>query len=167
MVSQKKSAHSTNQAIVFDIFNRENQAKHLAIYHGHRFTKLGYSSASILQSLQYLQLLINETHLSNQHVEVVKLLLDSEFLFTELEALSYFTHKVTLPFLHFVEVSTQQDLLKVFPKLYEDLSNGLMNTLDEYVVHYPHIKVLNPTSELCVKILNKNLTDVSPCCPSF
>ena len=56
-------------------------------------------------------MLINETHLSNQHVEVVKLLLESEFLVTELEALSFFTHKVTLPFLHFVEVITQQDVL--------------------------------------------------------
>ena len=30
-----------------------------------------------------------------------------------------------------------------------------MNTLDAYVVHYPHIKVLNPTSEICCKILKK------------
>ena len=30
-----------------------------------------------------------------------------------------------------------------------------MNTLDDYVVHYPHIKVLHPTSELCCKIINK------------
>ena len=122
---------------LWSILNRENQANYLAIYHKHRFTKLGYSVASILQSLQF----INETHLSNQHVEVVKLLLDSEFLVTELEALTYFTHKVTLPFLHFVEVSSQKDLLKVFPKLYKDLSIGIMNTLDAYVVHYPHIKV--------------------------
>ena len=81
-------------------------------------------------------MLINETHLSNQHVEVVKLLLDFEFLVTELEALSFFTHKVTVPFLHFVEVSTQHDLLQVFTKLYEDLINGLMNTFDDYVIHY-------------------------------
>ena len=156
LVSHEKSAHSTNQADLFDyILNRENQVNRLAIYHERRFTKLGYSASSILQSLPFIRMLINETHLSNQHVEVVKLLLDSEFLMTELEALSYFTHKVTLPFLHFVEVSSQQDLLKVFPKLYEDLSNGIMNTLDAYVVHYPHIKVLNPTSEICCKILKK------------
>ena len=58
-------------------------------------------------------MLINETHISNQHVEVVKLLLDSEILVTVLEAISYFT----LPFLLFVEVSSQKDLLKEFPKL--------------------------------------------------
>ena len=81
--------------------------------------------------------------------------LDLEFIVTELEALSYFTHKVTLPFLHFVEVSSQEDLLKVFPELYEDLSNGKMNTLDAYVVHYPHNKVLKPTSNLSSKTLNK------------
>ena len=69
------------------------------IYHEHRFTKPRYSTSSILQSLRFICMLINKTHLSNQHVEVVKLLLDTEFLMTELEALSYFTHKVTLPFL--------------------------------------------------------------------
>ena len=42
-------------------------------------SKLGYSASSILQSLRFICILINETHLSNQHVEVVKLLLDSEF----------------------------------------------------------------------------------------
>ena len=88
-------------------------------------------------------------------MEVVKLLLDSAFLVTELEALSYFTHKVTLPFLHFVEVSSQKDLLKVFPELYKDLSSGKMNPLDAYVVHYPHNTVLKPTSDLCSKILYK------------
>ena len=33
-------------------------------------------------------MLIQETHLANQHVEVVKLLLDSEFILTELEVLA-------------------------------------------------------------------------------
>ena len=156
LVSHEKSAHSTNQADLFDyILNRENQVNRLAIYHEHRFTKLGYSATSILQSLPFICMLINETPLSNQHVAVVKLLLDSEFIVTELEALSYFTHKVTLPFLHFVEVSSQENLLQVFPELYKDLSSGKMNTLDAYVVHYPHNKVLKPTSDLCSKILNK------------
>ena len=97
----------TVQAGLFDyILNRENQINHLAIYHKRRFTKLGYSAASILQSLPFIRMLINETHLSNQHVEVVKLLFDSEFLVIEFEALSYFIHKVTLPILHFVEISS-------------------------------------------------------------
>ena len=49
LVSHEKSAHSTNQADLFDyILNRENQVKHLGIYHERRFTKLGYSAASIL-----------------------------------------------------------------------------------------------------------------------
>ena len=62
---------------------------------------------------------------------------------------------MTLRFLHFVEISSQKDFLKVFPKLYENLINGTMNTLDAYVIHYPHNKVLKRTSELCNKILNK------------
>ena len=50
---------------------------------------------------------------------------------------------------------SKKNLLKVFPKLYEDLSNGIINTLDAYVIYYPHNKVLEPTSELCNKILNE------------
>ena len=46
-------------------------------------------------------------------------------------------------------------LFEVFPKLYKDLSNGIMNTFDAYVIHYPHNRVLKPTSELCNKNLNK------------
>ena len=132
MVSHENSAYSTNQADLFDyISNRENQVKLYSIYHERRFTKHGYSAASILQSLPFLRMLINETHLSNQHVEVVKLLLDSEFLATELETLSFITHTLKLPFLHFVEVSTQHNIHQVFPKLYDDLSNRLMNILDD------------------------------------
>ena len=88
-------------------------------------------------------------------MEVVKLRLESEFLLTELEALSHFTHKVTLAFLDSVEISSKIPSQSISSKLYEDLSNALMSTFDDHVVHYPHIKVLKLTSELCFKIVNK------------
>ena len=92
LVSHEKPAHSTNQAGLFDyILNRENQVNRLAIYHERRFNKLGYSAESILQSLPFIRMLINKTHLSNQHVEVVKLLLYSEFLVTELNLRHFLT----------------------------------------------------------------------------
>ena len=100
-------------------------------------------------------MLINETHLSNQHVEVVRLLLDSEFLITELKVLAYFTHKVTLPFLYFVEMNAQESLLDMLPCLYRDLKNGSMDTLQQYIVHYPHIEVSTPSSSLSNKILQQ------------
>ena len=30
-----------------------------------------------------------------------------------------------------------------------------MDTMDAYVVHYPHLKVFKPTSEICCNILKK------------
>ncbi|KAG1663725.1 Equilibrative nucleoside transporter 3 [Nymphon striatum] len=79
----------------------------------------------------------------------------------ELEVLAYFTHKVTLPFLYFVEVNSQQELLKTFPQLYTDLLAGKRETLKDYVIHYPHIPVVNPTSALSKKILQKMCTDAA------
>ena len=73
--------------------------------------------------------------------------LDSEFFITELSVLAFFTHKVSLPLLNFVEISSQEELLRVFPKLYEDLQKGKMDTLEQYLVKYCHIVVSPPTNE--------------------
>ena len=62
------------------------------LYRERRFTKLGYFATSILNALPYLRMLLNETHLSNQHVEIVIMFLDSEFFITGMTALAYFTH---------------------------------------------------------------------------
>ena len=84
-----KSASSTNQADFVDfILQRENQVKHKSIYRDREFTKLGYSAASILSALPYLKVLLNETHLLNQHVEIARMFLDSKFFLTELTALA-------------------------------------------------------------------------------
>ncbi len=154
LVSHDKSAHSTNQADLFDfILQREGQVKHLAMYYERRFTKLGYSAASILQSLPYLHMLLNESHLSNQLIEIVRMFLDSEFLVTELQVLAYFTHTVTLPFLYFVEVNSQDKLLEVFPQLFNDLHSATLLTLKDYQVEYPHVKVTQPTEGVAQRML--------------
>ena len=67
--------------------------------------------------------------------------LDSELLITELDVLAYFTHRITLPFLYFVEVNTQDRFLTLFPKLFDDLGKGNMDTLSDYIVNYNHAKV--------------------------
>ena len=158
LVSHDKSANSTNQADLFDyILQREGQVKHIAMYYERRFTKLGYSAASVLQSLPYLRMLLDESHLSNQHIEIVRMFLDSEFIITELHVLAYFTHAVTLPFLYFVEVNTQEELLRMFPLLYKSLKDGNLeldtDTLKDYVIHYPHVKVDMPNTDLTNQIL--------------
>ena len=156
LVSHDKSANSTNQADLFDfILQRENQVNHVAMYYERRFTKLGYSAASILQALPYLRMLLNESHLSNQHVEIVRMFLDSEFLVTELQVLAYFTNTITLLFLYFVEVNSNEELLEMFPLLFEDLKVGGIETLIEYRVEYPHMQVATPTSDVAQKLLLK------------
>ena len=118
LVSHDKSATSTNQADLFDfILEREKKVKHMALYKERRFTKLGYACASILDALPFLQMVLNETHLGNQHVVMVRMFLDSDFFLVELQVLSYFTYKVTLPLLNAVEVSTQEELCKFSPTL--------------------------------------------------
>ena len=50
LVSHDNSAHSTNQANLLDyIVQKDSQVKHIAMCYECRFTKLGYSAASILQ----------------------------------------------------------------------------------------------------------------------
>ena len=69
LVSHDKSASLTNQTDHFNfILPRQNQIKHMALYRERRFTKPGYSAASILNALPYLRMLLNETHLSTQHI---------------------------------------------------------------------------------------------------
>ena len=106
LISHDKSASSTNLADLFDfILQRENQVKHTSFYQGRRFTKLGYSAASILDALPCLRMLLNESLLTSQHIEIVLMFLDSEFFITELSVLAFLTHKVSLPLLKFVEIS--------------------------------------------------------------
>ena len=95
----------------------EGKIKHLSLYQERRFTKLGYSWTSILDALPYIQMVLNETHLYNQHKELVKMFLESDLLLTEVSCLSYFIHKVRLPLLHAVEICNQDQLCELFPKL--------------------------------------------------
>ena len=91
LISCDKSASFTNQTGLFDfILQRENQVKHISLYQEHRFTKLGYSTASILDALPYLRMLLNESHLTNQHIEIVRMFLDSEFFYHRIISVSIF-----------------------------------------------------------------------------
>ena len=161
LVSHDKS-DSTNQADLFDyILQGEGQVKHTSMYYECRFTKLGYSAASILQSLPSLYMLLNESHLSNQHIEIIQMFLDPEFLMTELQVLAYFTDCVTLPFLYFVEVNPQEKLLEMFPRLFNDLKSRNLDTLKEYQVKYPHVQVTQPTTDVAQQLLKKMCEDAA------
>ena len=120
---------------------------------------MGHSAASILDSLLYLHMLLIKSHLSNQHIKIVHMFLDSEFSIKELAVLAYFTHKITLPFLYFDEVSSQLQLFQMFPQLFNDLKEGRMGTLKDYVTDYPHVKVQKPTADIKEKILQRMCMD--------
>ena len=79
---------------LFDhILQRENKVKHIALYQVRRLKKLDSQlPASLLDSFKYLMMLINESHLSSQHIEILRMFLDSEFFSTEFSVLAYFTH---------------------------------------------------------------------------
>ena len=58
LISHDKSATSTNQADLFDFtLQLENYVKHISLYQECRFTKLGYSAASIFDASPYLRTL--------------------------------------------------------------------------------------------------------------
>ena len=111
--------------------------------------------------MPYLQMLVNESHLANQHIEIVRMFLDCEYFITELFALAYVTCKVSLPLLNFVEISSQPDLLKIFPQLYAHLVDGKMDTLREFSVEYRHIQIANPTSYTESLLLEKMCTQAA------
>ena len=159
LISHDKSGHSTNLAEEFDqIVARENQVKHIGLYQERRFTKLGYVCAALLDAMPMICTLLTETHLVNQHVEAARMYIHCEFFHTELKVIAYFSYNVTLPFLNFVEKSSQNELLETLPKLYEDLKNYKTNTLAEFHVKYTRISVENLTEDLELLILEKLCT---------
>ncbi|KAG1674004.1 Proton-coupled amino acid transporter 4 [Nymphon striatum] len=68
---------------------------------------------------------------------------------------------VTLPYLYFVEVNTQEELLQILPLLYNELKKGKMDTLKDYVIEYPHVKVTKPTTDIAQQILQKMYVDAA------
>ena len=120
----------------------------MSLHHKRRFTKLGYSAASILQTFLLLQSLLEETWKSNLLAQVCKIHLDCELFLTELQLLAYFTKKITLPFLNCVEKCSQEQLLEILLLLYLDSFAETPNTLEEYQVQYKHVIVEDLTNQI-------------------
>ena len=125
LVLHDKSGKSCSQAELFDLIcEREGIQKRLFLYQQRRFAKLGKSAAALVEAYPMLIKLIDEISVTNQLTEACMLYLSSQFFYTELEALAYFNHTATFPFLHCVEKSLQEELLKILPKLHQDLLEG-------------------------------------------
>ena len=122
LITHNKSANSCSQADLFDhICEREGVSKHVFIYQQRRFAKLAKAAASILQSTDILSMLLDEIDSTNQLVKACKIYLSSELFIIELECLAFLNNFVTFPFLNCVEVSDQECLLNILPKLYSNL----------------------------------------------
>ena len=63
--------------------------------------------------------------------------------------------------MYFAEVSSQVQLPQMFPQLFKDLKEGRMDTLKDYVIDYPHVKVQKPTADIDEKILQKMYIDAA------
>ena len=135
LVTSNKSANSCSQADLFQhICDREGVSKRIFLYQQRRFAKIGKAAACILQASDVLTMLLDEVQVTNQLVESCKVYMASELFITELECLAYFNHNVTFPFLNCVEQASQDDLLVVLPRLYNDLLQCKTSTLEKYRV---------------------------------
>ena len=137
------------------MLEQEGLTKHVSLYKERQFTKLGYSATSILQALPQITKLLMETWKSNLLDEACKLYVNCELFITELHLLAIFRHKVTLPFLNCIEKSTQEELLKIFPKLHCDLLNHDMDTLEDFQVNYKHVTIPALAMEAQKEVINR------------
>ena len=157
-----KSVNSCSLADEFDyIVERERKVKHLSLYHQRRFAKLVYPAAAILEALTLFQMVLNETETDNLLVQACGLYIECEFFIAELQALTYFTDKITWPFLNCVEVSDQMQLTQIIPMWYHDLSVRKMDTLDNYTVTYKHLNIQEPDTVSWKEIRNLMCTDAA------
>ena len=68
--------------------------------------------------------------------------------------MAYFNHTVTFPFLHCVEKSLREEIIKILLKLHQDLLEGKTDTLKDFVVEILRVPVKKPSSKLGRKITN-------------
>ena len=71
----------------------------------------------------------------------------------------FHTRIVTLPFLYFVEINSENGLLKMFPRLFNDLKHCTIDALKECWVQYPHVQVTKPKTNLGKQLLEKMCED--------
>ena len=156
LVTHDKSGNTVSLAEEFDdLLQRENLVKHMTLYKERRFTKLGYTAASILCALPQLRTLLHETWKNNLLVEACRLYVDCELFVAELHVLAVFTKQVTLPFLNAMEKLTQKQLVEMFPRLYKDLLEHKTDTLKDFLVVYHHIPVDDVKDGVEKKILDR------------
>ena len=154
LISHDKSGKSSSLSDLFDhICEREGVVKSIFLYQQRRFAKLEKAAASLVEALPILRKVIAEADHTNILIESCSLYLSSELLITELQALAYFSYHVTFPFLLCMERSSQTELLKILPSLYNDLLLKKVDTLKAFQLDIRRINIKEP-SELGLQIIN-------------
>ena len=162
LVTHNKSVNSCSQADLFDhICERENVSKRILLFQQRRFAKLGKSASSILEAKDILTMLLDEVEGTNQLVESCRIYLASELFITELRCLSFFNHYVTFPFLNCVECSSQEELLQILPKLYDELIEKRTDTLKKFVVSVHGMPIPEVSTEVEKEIVNLMCTSAA------
>ena len=129
--------HVSSQWELFEkLLLDKKKTKKQSQYRERRFAKLGYVASTILHHIDDYEDLLKDTKSNNQLVQACRVYLECDFVIIGLKVLSWFTYKVTLPFLNMVELSSQKELLSILPTLYDDLSAASLETLSDYKVNY-------------------------------
>ena len=113
----------------------------------HRFEKLGKAAASLTEAFLIIEKVLDETYNNNLLTEVCKLYIESKLFITELEALAFFSHHVTFPFLSCIENCNQKNLLDILLTLCHLIDNST-SSLSKYKLTMQHINIKEPKSKL-------------------
>ena len=151
LVSRDGSGKTTSLWEEFDILlEQEGLSKSLSLYKERRWAALGYQCGTVFDCVPLFSRLLNETPKSNLLIESCLLYLENEFILTVFKMLSWFTYKVTMPYINCVNMSTQSELLEILPILVSDLYEGKLDTLDKFSVKWTHVNVIyhEPDTEL-------------------
>ena len=123
------------------------------MYRERRFCKLGSCANSIIQALPLLEMLFQETPAENLLAQSSRIYLHCEIFITELRLLAFFNYNLVIPFLYAVEKSSTPELKRLLPKLHQELLEGNLSTLQEYVCKSKMGNVENIDGELETKMI--------------
>ena len=156
LICPDTSGKSSSLSDEFDLLiEKQKRVKTVYMYQERRFTKLGTTAASIVDSLDLYQLLLDQTTRNNLLVKASKLYVNCEYIICALTCLAYFTYKIEMPFLNMVEKSSQKDLKKKSAELYNDLKQHNLDCLSDWHVEWKRVKISSPESDLGKLIIGR------------
>lgn len=118
-----------------EILARNGDSKRFGLVKDRRFCNLGYIAAAVLHHKAALQEVLDTTKSNNLLVLACRVYLENKFLMNCIASLAYFTYKVNFPLFKLSLDGNQEDCKDLLPKLFVDLQNCNLDTLDKYKVY--------------------------------